>query len=156
MPSPYKISIRNSLRESIPRRELQKALRLALREEGVSGPCEVSLLICDDETIHRYNREYRGLDCPTDVLSFSQKEGELPPLPENGVVLLGDILISLPTARRQAERLRRSLSEELLTLALHGLLHLLDYLDETPAAARKMRERVARYLSRLNKEGGRI
>lgn len=142
MPSPHKILLRSTGKEKIPRSALFKAIRLALREEKFYEPCEISLFFCDDETIRRLNREYRGKDAATDVLSFSQREGDLLPEPLDGTVVLGDIVISVPFARRQAERFGRDLEEELIFLSLHGLLHLLGYEDESPSASARMDARV--------------
>lgn len=85
---------------------------------------EVSILITDDQEIAELNSTYRGKPQATDVLSFSQLEGsEFFP----GAVQLGDIVISLETATRQAIELNTSLAEELLRLLIHGLLHLCGY-----------------------------
>ena len=89
---------------------------------------EVSIVLANDEYIHALNREYRGKDCPTDVLSFALNEGEDPEVlngPEE--VLLGDIIISIETATRQAEEYGHSLERELAYLTVHGILHLLGY-----------------------------
>ena len=99
---------------------------------------ELSVLLCDDETIHALNRDYRGMDKPTDVLSFSMREGEFGELhPE----LLGDVVISLETARRQAAEHGRTIAQEVTYLLAHGLLHLLGYDHVSPAEDRRMRAR---------------
>ena len=95
---------------------------------------EVSLLFCDDETIQPLNRDWRGKDRPTDVLSFSQIEGQCIGDPN----LLGDIIISVPTAQRQAEERGHSLSHELRVLVVHGLCHLLGYDHEEDEEAEEM------------------
>ena len=98
---------------------------------------ELSILITDDREIHALNAEYRGKDKPTDVLSFA--------LGENGGVcgaeILGDLVISLPTARRQAREYGVTVKEELLRLLIHGTLHLLGYDHEkvAPRIAARMR-----------------
>jgi len=100
----------------------------------------VSLLLCDDPAIHALNREYRGVDRPTDVLAFSQEEGPAMPLgwaDEAIPHLLGDVIISVDTARRQAEEAGWSLQEEVEALLAHGLLHLLGY-DHTRADERAL------------------
>ena len=148
MPSPYKILLRSTGKEKIPRSALFKAIRLALREENFLKPCELSLFFCDDETIRRLNREYRGIDAATDVLSFSQREGDLLPEPLDGTVVLGDIVISVPFARRQAERLGKDMEEELIFLSLHGLLHLLGYEDESPSASARMDARARLFIGK--------
>lgn len=82
---------------------------------------EISLLITDDETIHQLNKEYRQKDKPTDVLSF----------PMEDEVMLGDIVISLDTAKKQAQEREIGLDREIAFLFIHGLLHLLGYDHET-------------------------
>lgn len=108
--------------------------------EGRPKDVELSLVFCDDEFIHRLNREYRGKDKPTDVLSFEQE-------PEAGV--LGDVVISLPTCRRQARELGHSVEREVEWLFLHGALHLLGYDDATDEQAQEMDRRARAALDRL-------
>lgn len=90
---------------------------------------EVSLLLTDDKEIHRLNKLYRNVDSPTDVLAFSQVEGsnEFPLLDNETEYLLGDIVISIETAQRQAALLKKSLEHELAVLAVHGFLHLIGF-----------------------------
>jgi len=85
---------------------------------------ELSVLLCDDATIHELNRDYRGKDRPTDALAVAMREGEGGAL--NGE-LLGAVVISLDTARRQAEAGGRAIVAEVTFLLAHGLLHLLGY-----------------------------
>ena len=85
---------------------------------------ELSILLCDDPTIHELNRDYRGKDRPTDVLAFAMAEGE------GGEVqpsLLGDVVISIDTTRRQARQRGVAIVDEATFLLAHGLLHLLGY-----------------------------
>lgn len=82
---------------------------------------EISLLITDDETIHQLNKEYRQKDRPTDVLSFPMEDD----------IMLGDIVISLDTAKNQAQEREIGLDRETAFLFIHGLLHLLGYDHET-------------------------
>ena len=84
-----------------------------------------SIVLTDDETIHFYNREYRNVDRPTDVLSFPADEGDELLAPPDG--FLGDIMISVPTAVRQGAELGHSTERELAFLTVHGMLHLLGY-----------------------------
>ena len=88
----------------------------------------LSLLLTDDDEIQSLNEQYRGKDKPTDVLSFSQ--GTPSALRFSETFPLGDIVISVPTAERQAEELEVTLAEEILRLSIHGLLHLLGYEHE--------------------------
>lgn len=105
-----------------------EVLEEAARVHEVNDMAEVSLMLTDDESIHEMNREYRGIDRPTDVLSFALEEGEEEEIfggPEEN--LLGDIIISVETAVRQAEEYGHSVEREMSFLALHGMLHLLGY-----------------------------
>ena len=111
-------------------RKLLAALRLP--------DAELSLVLCSDAVIHALNREWRGRDRPTDVLSFAQGEGE------GGAPagLLGDVVISVDTARRQAAERGETLARECDRLLIHGLLHLLGYDHERSVSeARRMRAR---------------
>lgn len=106
-----------------------------------TGPAEVSVRITDDEEIHLLNREYRGVDRPTDVLSFSLLEVESGPqvkIPADYTRQLGDVVISLPYAERQAAELGHELEMELSWLVIHGSLQLLGYQHDTEARAERM------------------
>jgi probable rRNA maturation factor len=97
-------------------------------------------VLCDDPFIHQLNRDYRGKDKPTDVLSFEQD-------PDSGI--LGDLVISVPTALRQARAHKHPLASEIEWLFLHGALHLLGYDDETDEQAAEMDRRAQAALDRL-------
>jgi probable rRNA maturation factor len=99
---------------------LRRVLQRAARALGVSG--EVALMLAGEERVRGLNARYRGKDKPTDVLSFPGEGGRLG---------LGDIVISVPTAARNARAYGRSLLQELDVLALHGFLHVLGYDHET-------------------------
>ena len=103
----------------------------AAAEEGLSGETEVSVTFMFDDDLQKVNAEYRGLNEPTDVISFAleeMSEGEVAIVAEQGMpIVLGDILISVDTARRQAEEYQHDLNREIGFLALHGFLHLLGY-----------------------------
>lgn len=112
--------------------------------EGIaSRGVEVSVVFCDDAFIHNLNREYRGFDKPTDVLSFPQ---EL----EGGV--LGDVVISVPYAGRQAEQRSQPLEAEIEWLYIHGLLHLVGYDDSTDEEAEEMNRRARLVQARLKEQ----
>lgn len=101
--------------------------------------CELSLLLTDDKEIQALNKTYRDLDRATDVLSFPQDEDAVN---ESGDTLLGDVVISVETAARQAEEHHLSFNEELILLAIHGILHLLGYDHErSPQDARIMQDK---------------
>lgn len=115
-------------------------LRAAAAQAG-----EVTVVLADDHTMRELNRRYRGYDRTTDVLAF----------PQNGPAhLLGDVVISLPQAARQARRAGHPLEHEVALLAIHGTLHLLGYEDETPAGRRRM-HRTQTELLRQWARGGR-
>ena len=101
---------------------------------------ELSIVLCDDATIHPLNRDYRGKDKPTDVLSFAQREGEFAFLEDN---LLGDVIISMDTTIRQAQERRHSTEVELRVLLVHGILHLLgyDHIEDDEAEVMEAKER---------------
>ncbi len=109
---------------------------------------EVSILLCDDAEIRRLNRDYRRKDRPTDVLAFASSEAH----PGRGLGdevkklaraegVLGDIVVSIDTARRQAEEKGHSLTHEVTFLLAHGLLHLLGFDHRTRAEERRMTAR---------------
>jgi probable rRNA maturation factor len=106
---------------------------------------EVSVLLCDDSFIHELNNIYRGIDKPTDVLSFSMAEGERPVGSSN---ILGDVVISVDTAERQAPGLEHSTTDEVTSLLIHGLLHLLGYDHLTLDDEKEMTSK-ANYLASL-------
>ncbi|MBY0273988.1 rRNA maturation RNase YbeY [Candidatus Binatia bacterium] len=98
---------------------------------------ELSVALVRDDEMHRLNRDYRGKDRTTDVLAFALREGEATGTQQPG--LLGDVVISVPTAERQARERGHATERELAELLLHGILHLLGYDHErTPAEARRM------------------
>lgn len=119
-----------------------------LEAEGVQEPVEVSLVLTSDQEIQELNRTYRGIDRPTDVLSFPQEEGEGEWIaPPTGVRNLGDIVISYRRAEEQAEEYQHSLQRELGYLIAHGTLHLLGYDHETEPERQEMRQREERALT---------
>ena len=137
---------------------IRRTIRTALAAEGVTAPCEVDVLLTDDEGIHRINLDMRQVDRPTDVLSFpafALRPGELPGVedadPATGLVPLGDMCISLERAAAQAEEYGHSLERELCYLAVHSVLHLLgyDHLDEGPMK-KQMREHEERIMTLLD------
>ncbi len=108
---------------------------------------ELSILLCDDAFITELNARYRDRPEPTDVLSFSQREGEDA---EPDDPILGDVVISVDTARRQSEALGHALEVELTVLLVHGLLHLLGHDHEDPGDAEQMHSAEARLLEGIS------
>jgi probable rRNA maturation factor len=114
---------------------------------------ELSIALTDDREIHELNRSFRQRDKPTDVLAFAMREGEGPPRDARSESeMLGDVVVSVDTARRQAARRGRSLANEVRVLLAHGLLHLLGYDHRTDAEARRMGTKT-RQLSRAAARG---
>lgn len=124
---------------------VKKIVQQILEAEGVAPPYEVSLVFTDSATVKRLNRDYRGVDEPTDVLAFymlPQKGADSSfALPPDGVTRLGEVIISYPQAVAQAKEQGHSLERELALLVIHGILHLLGYDHEEPEEESKMRER---------------
>jgi len=123
-----------------------------LKAEGVAPPYEMSLVFTDSETVRRLNRDYRGMDEPTDVLAFymlPQKEAaDFFALPPDGVTRLGEVIISYPQAVEQAKEQEHSTERELALLIIHGILHLLGYDHEEPEEEAKMRTREKEFLEK--------
>lgn len=107
---------------------------------------ELSLVLCDDAFIHDLNRTWRGVDAPTDVLSFAMGEGDDADLNPD---VLGDLVISMDTAARQAAEHGHATAVEVRILLVHGFLHLLGYDHVEPDDATEMREAEARLLGML-------
>ncbi|MBO4453101.1 MAG: rRNA maturation RNase YbeY [Clostridia bacterium] len=106
---------------------MKRVIRKAVSEAYPTHRFEVNVTICDDRTIRELNREYRGIDRPTDVLSFPFFDFDTP----EKTTLLGDIVISRDTAFRQADEYGHSPKREFCFLAAHSALHLLGYDHET-------------------------
>jgi probable rRNA maturation factor len=109
---------------------------------------ELSVFLSDDEEIHELNRSYRGKDKPTDVLAFAMREGDFGRL-HSGLPsgLLGDVIVSVPTAERQARAAKRTALAEITMLVAHGLLHLLGWDHDTPAKDARMRAETGRLVA---------
>lgn len=130
------------------RRRIGRMVTAAWRAEGGRREFEVALRLTDDATIHALNRDYRKKDRPTDVLAFALREGEGGALHPH---LLGDLVISVDTARRQARR--RGLAGEILFLAAHGLCHLLGHDHQTDREEAEMNARMAELLAEAVRRG---
>jgi len=139
------VALPASLRARI-RREVARMVKAAALAEG-RRDLDVALRLTDDPTIHALNRDWRGKDKPTDVLAFAQREAAAA-----DAQLLGDIVISIDTARSQA---KRGLYAELVHLASHGLCHLLGYDHRDDAEEAVMNARAAA-LRREARRSGRV
>ena len=133
------ILIANQQRRPVDVRRLRRTLRVAVRALGVPD-YELSVSLVDDPTIRRLNGRYRGVSRRTDVLAF--------PLAGPGPVL-GEAILSVDAAHRQAARHGHSLAEELDLLGCHACLHLVGYDDRVVAEARVMHQREMDLLTRI-------
>ncbi len=127
------------------KRRANRMLR-ALRRDDM----QLSVLLCDDPFIRRLNRRYRGIDKVTDVLSFSMHEGR--PLPFSSP-LLGDVVVSMPRAARQAAARRATLLDEVTVLLAHGLLHLLGIDHATRTEERRMARTTSKLVEAASRRG---
>lgn len=119
---------------------IKKAVNMALTAEGIVENCIVSVMLTDDEGIRRVNREFRGIDSATDVLSFPMNElspGDFDARNcerdmDSGALLLGDMMISIPRCEKQGEEFGHGYDREIMYLTVHSILHLLgyDHVDE--------------------------
>ncbi|AMX82857.1 rRNA maturation RNase YbeY [Geobacillus subterraneus] len=131
---------------------LERLIREAAAIENVPEGAEVSVSFVDNERIRAMNRDYRGKDAPTDVLSFAleeEGEGEIDIIGVDVPPVLGDIVISVPKAKEQAAEYGHSFMRELGFLAVHGFLHLLGYDHETEEEERVMFAKQEEILARL-------
>jgi len=160
------ITVHSPFKGQLSRSWLRKVVLHALDRALPGEDCQIGLVIADDETLKRLNREYRGLDEVTDVLSFStfyqghwEGEGDPPPQPDDDVPFvlpphspkhLGEIIISYPQAVRQAAPGPSGLEKELALLVVHGVLHLLGLDHVEPSDEAHMQEKEREILGYLN------
>jgi probable rRNA maturation factor len=146
------IHVEDKFRASVDRGWVRNMVRQVLEAEAATSPYEVGLVFTDSETVQRLNRDYRGVNEPTDVLAFyqlPQKGTEFSfAVPPDGVTRLGEVIISYPQAVAQAREQGHSNERELALLIIHGILHLLGYDHEKPEAEHKMRKRERELLER--------
>lgn len=128
-------------KKRVVRAGLDRLVKTVLAGEERRG-ARVGILLAGDDELHRLNRDFRGKDRPTDVLSFPADPDDS----ETGDYL-GDVAVSMERALEQAPRFSASLDEELARLIVHGVLHLLGYDHHTPADGRRMKARERRYLA---------
>lgn len=128
--------------ESVIRKTAEKTLLMERNED-----CEVSIFLTDDVEIQKLNKLYRNVDKPTDVLAFAMREGIDGNLNRQ---ILGDVVISIPTAQRQANTYGHSIYAEISLLVAHGILHLLGYEHEKEHEAEVMWQKQSDVLYSLN------
>ncbi len=128
-----------------PEKLLESAAQAALEHESESPDCELSIVLTDEARLQELNREYLGIDAPTDVLSFPAAETD----PETGARYIGDILISVPRAQTQADAAGHPLESEVQLLVVHGVLHLLGHDHASPDEKARMWKSQAEILEYL-------
>jgi probable rRNA maturation factor len=143
------VQVASRFRGAVDGDRLRDAVARVLAAEGVPR-AEVGVVVTGDAVVRDLNRRYRGEDAPTDVLSFAFDESVSEfVLPPGEPPRLGEVVISLPAARRQAKRAGHSLEREMALLAVHGLLHLLGYDHATDEEQRVMWSRQDALLTSL-------
>ena len=164
------ISIPEEFRNRLPRPWLRKAVLQTLDAALPNQPCQMSLAFCDDATIQRLNREYRGVNQVTDVLAFSgqhpgpwqgeaetstERQSNADPFvsPPEEPPHLGEVIISYPQAQRQAAEAGHGVERETALLVVHGVLHLLGYDHQEPKDKALMWGLQDKVLTRLFPEG---
>jgi probable rRNA maturation factor len=140
---PVTLSVEEGPHRGLPAREVSRRARVVFAALGL-GQAELSLVLTTDARIQALNRDYRHKDRPTDVLAFAMREGELGDVESE---LLGDVIVSVETARRQATREGHDVLAEVTMLLVHGLLHLLGWDHETVSKDRRMRAETARLVA---------
>ncbi len=122
-----------------PKALFERAARAALTHQKQPPDADLSIVLTDDARLKQLNRDYLGIDAPTDVLSFPASEPDGSETdPETGSPYLGDILISIPRARAQAKAVGHALESEVQLLVVHGVLHLLGHDHAKPKEKARM------------------
>ena len=132
-------------KSDFPKTLLERAARAALTHQKRSADSNLSIVLTDDKRLRQLNRDYLGIDAPTDVLSFPASESD----PDTGSPYLGDILISIPRAKAQAKAAGHPLESEAQLLVAHGVLHLLGHDHVKPREKAKMWKAQAEILKSL-------
>jgi probable rRNA maturation factor len=133
------------LNSPFPEDLLERAAQAALRHESESLDSDLTIVLTDDTRLQELNRDYLGIDAPTDVLSFPASETD----PETGARYIGDILISIPRAQAQADAAGHAVESEVQLLVVHGVLHLLGHDHGEPQEKARMWQAQAEVLESL-------
>ena len=136
---------------------LKNTALACMEQENIAVACEVNILLTDDAAIRQINAQFRNIDAPTDVLSFPManiSKGKVIDYgtdsdPDEGLLVIGDIVISTETALRQSQQYGHSFERELAFLAAHGMYHLLGYDHEDEQDEKEMMEKQEAVLSKL-------
>lgn len=141
--------IDDGLKGKLKVRWLKEVAEKVLSLLGVGANAELALFIAGGERVRQLNRDYLGRDEPTDVLAFSFREEAGAPFvhPPDGLLHLGEVIISYPQAVKQAREYKHSLKREILVLIIHGVLHLLGYEHDKPELELAMRAKERELIS---------
>ena len=126
----------------VPHSTLRRVARCVLEKFGEERS-QLSIVLVSDETIATYNERYLSHQGPTDVISFPQRDGDIPSPRQE---LLGDVMVSVERAKAQAEEYGHGVEEELVLLVIHGILHLLGWDDQSPEDRAEMEAQQLRLL----------
>lgn len=141
----------NTTDKEINQELINSVIAESLKYEGISDNCEISVTIVDNKEIHSINLKHRGIDRPTDVLSFPLIDFDKETLPDDGTkIYLGDIIISIEKAAEQAKEYGHSLEREIGFLTAHSMLHLLGYDHITSEEEKIMFKKQEEILENLN------
>ena len=143
--------LNKQVKADVEEKFLKKAVAVFNQESGLKGKIYFSLALVDAITIKKLNRNYRGKNRVTDVLSFAEDKNDFIEMP-SAEKYLGEILICAPQAEKQAKQFNQSLKKEIARLLIHGLAHLVGYEHEgvSPKRAGEMRELEERVMARIN------
>jgi len=130
---------------SFPKDLIERATKAALMYQKETLDVDLSIVLTDDARLKELNRDYLGIDAPTDVLSFPASETD----PETGAHYIGDILISIPRAQEQATASGHPLESEVQLLVVHGVLHLLGHDHSEPEEKARMWKAQAEILAQI-------
>ena len=149
------LQVDEAFEELVDRNALESAALATLESEGATG-YEMTVVVTDDETVHNLNRRYRGVDSPTDVLSFQAEDGSQGQFvsPPGFAQYLGDVVIAYPFTAAQAEEAGHPVAHDLLLMVIHGTLHLLGYDHADPKGKAVMWEKQDGILRRLIGDAG--
>ena len=148
------IRINSQINSSLDANWVRQVITKALSVSEIKLPVELGVIITSDRIIQKLNRKYRGLNTTTDVLSFaltekSTMEDSLFLTPPNGITYLGEIAISYPQAKKQAEEEGHPVKYEVALLLAHGVLHLAGYEHNEPQEAKEMKSLESKILQEL-------
>lgn len=132
--------------QKIEQELIEKTVLAISKHENLSSEVDVSVVLESDSGIQKLNAQFRGIDSPTDVLSFSSEDID----PETGRRYLGDILISYPRAMAQAEHAGHSVQNEVQLLIIHGMLHLMGFDHDTETNKKEMWQKQEKLLNNLS------